>query len=87
MNFVQVPLDVAATNSLKYHYFSPGFANTAKINSKYLSLAKAKHRFREEGILLQHITQSPIVISNFKAFIERCANTLKKTIGRYGNIF
>ena len=65
MGFVQMRLEVVAINNIAA-FVRAGKASL-NISSYYLSLSKAKQRFRAEGILMPHLLQSPNVGCYFDA--------------------
>ena len=65
MGFVQVRLDVVAINISNMAAVVRAGQISLNISSYYLSLAKAKQRFRADGILMPHLLQSPNVRRNF----------------------
>ena len=54
MGFAQVRLEVVAININNIAAFVRAGQTSLNIGSYYLSLAKAKQRFRAEGILMPH---------------------------------
>jgi len=64
MGFVQMRLEVVAINISNIAAFVRAGKASLSISSYYLSLSKAKQRFRAEGILMPHLLQSPNVSSN-----------------------
>ena len=65
MGFVQVRLEVLAISISNIAAFVRAWQTSPNIGSKYLSLSKAGRRLRAEGILMPHLTQSPVVGCNF----------------------
>jgi len=65
MGFVQVRLEVVAIGISNMAAFVRAGQTSLNISSYYLSLAKAKQRFRAEGILMPHLLQSPNVSRHF----------------------
>jgi len=64
MGFVQMRLEVVAIGINNIAAFVRAGQASLNISSYYLTLSKAKQRFRAEGILMPHLLQSPNVGRN-----------------------
>jgi len=64
MGFVQMRLEVVAIGINNIAAFVRAGQASLNISSYYLTLSKAKQRFRAEGILMPHLLQSPNVIGH-----------------------
>jgi len=67
MGFVQVWLDVVAIGINNIAAFVRAGQTSLSISSYYLSLSKARQRFRADGILMPHLLQSPNVVCHTAA--------------------
>ena len=67
MGFVQVWLEVVAIGINNIAALVRARPTSPNIGSKYLSLSKAGQQFRAEGILMPHLTQSPVVSRHISA--------------------
>jgi len=65
MGFVQMRLEVVAIGINKIAALVRARPTSPNIGSKHLSLSKAGQRLRAEGILMPHLTQSPVVMCYF----------------------
>ena len=67
MGFVQVWLEVVAIIINNMAAVVRAGQTSLNISSYYLTLSKAKQRLRAEGILMPHLTQSPVVMCHTAA--------------------
>jgi len=67
VGFVQVRLEVVAIGINNIAAFVRAGQTSPNIGSYYLTLSKAGQRFRADGILMPHLTQSPNVMCHTAA--------------------
>ena len=79
MGFVQVRLDVVAINISNMAAFVRAGQTSLNVSSYYLTLSKAKQRFRADGMLMPHLLQSPNVVGNTMRHLtlKSCTLTLE----------
>jgi len=65
MGFVQVRLEVVSISINNIAAFVRAGKASLSISCYYLTLSKAKRRFRADGILMPHLLQSPNVVCHF----------------------